>query len=218
MFIDEAGFHSQLMRGRAWSKVGTPANVKVHAQKGVNLSMIECICARGIISFTKVIPLKIGDAELIEKEFNSEVSAKKRKRNTEELKKQKPLKKGTTAYHIVKYVKTVMDVLDKNEMKGFFIVMDNCRVHHSRFVVDAIEKREYKPLFMPPYSPFLNPIEECWSKIKSGIRRNPLRKGDELTPRIAEACNTVTTKDCLQWVKHAESYWERCIQKEKGLK
>ncbi|KAG1462229.1 hypothetical protein G6F56_005559 [Rhizopus delemar] len=53
---------------------------------------------------------------------------------------------------------------------------------------------------MPPYSSFLNPIEECWSKIKSGIRRNPLKIGDELTPRIAEACNMVTTKDRLQWL------------------
>ncbi|KAI8874521.1 hypothetical protein K501DRAFT_101117 [Backusella circina FSU 941] len=72
VFIDEVGFHSQLRRGRAWSKVDTPANVKVHTQKDVNLSMIGCIYARGIISFTKVIPLKIGNAELIEKEFHSE--------------------------------------------------------------------------------------------------------------------------------------------------
>ncbi|KAI8883903.1 hypothetical protein K501DRAFT_183453 [Backusella circina FSU 941] len=71
---------------------------------------------------------------------------------------------------------------------------------------------------MPPYPPFLNPIEECWSKIRNEIKRSPLKKGDKLTPRVAEACNTVTTKDCLQWVKHAESYWERCIQKEKRLK
>lgn len=75
-------------------------NVKVHTQKGVNLSMIGCICARrGIISFTKVIPLKIGDVKLIEKKFHSEVSAKKRKYNTQEPKKQKILKKGTTVYH-----------------------------------------------------------------------------------------------------------------------
>ncbi|KAI7907732.1 uncharacterized protein BX663DRAFT_425069, partial [Cokeromyces recurvatus] len=38
--------------------------------------------------------------------------------------------------------------------KGFFIVMGNCRVHHTRFVVDAIVKQGYKPSFMPPYSPF----------------------------------------------------------------
>lgn len=52
-----------------------------------------------------------------------------------------------------------MDKLDKHGKKGFLIVMDNCRIYHSAFVVDAINKRGYKPLFMPPYSPFLNPIE-----------------------------------------------------------
>ena len=53
-----------------------------------------------------------------------------------------------------------MGVLDENEIKGVFIVMDNCRVHSSRFIVDAIKKRGYKPLFVPHYSPFLSPIEE----------------------------------------------------------
>jgi hypothetical protein len=97
------------------------------------------------------------------------------------------VKKGTTAYHIVKFVHSVMDVLDRHNKKGFYIVMDNCRIHHSQFVVDAIIQRGYKPLFMPPYSPFLNPIEECWSKIKKNIRRSPLDEHDQLTHRIAEA-------------------------------
>lgn len=62
--------------------------------------MIGCICAREIISFTKVIFLKIGDAELIEKGLHSEVSAKKKGSATlKSQKKQKPLKKGTTTYH-----------------------------------------------------------------------------------------------------------------------
>ncbi|KAG0737799.1 hypothetical protein G6F57_011932 [Rhizopus arrhizus] len=112
----------------------------------------------------------------------------------------------------------VMDILDEHDMKGMFIVMDNCRIHHSRFVADTINNRGYKPLFMPPYSPFLNLIEECWSKIKKNIRRNPLDKVDHLTPRIAEACNLITKSDCRGWIRHAETYWERCLQKEKGLK
>ena len=101
---------------------------------------------------------------------------------------------------------------------SLFIVMDNCRIHHSRFVVDLIHSSGYKPLFMPPYSPFLNPIEECWSKIKQNIRRNPLKKGDELTPRIAEACKTVTVEYCQGWIRHAETYWDRYLNKEIGLK
>ncbi|KAG2190644.1 hypothetical protein INT47_007229, partial [Mucor saturninus] len=52
-----------------------------------------------------------------------------------------------------------------------------------------------KPLFMPPYSPFLNPIEEYWSKIKKHIKRNPLSTLDTLTPRIKAACETITTED-----------------------
>jgi transposase len=214
VFVDEAGFHSQMMRGRAWSKKGDPALVKVHTQKGVNISIVGCISPFGTICFSKVEPLKKSDAAKIEKEFPEASPSKKRKAESKPIQ----LKKGTTAYHIVKFMESVMDILDKHNKKGMFIVMDNCRIHHSRFVVDAINKRGYKPLFMPPYSPFLNPIEECWSKIKKNIKRNPLDKSDTLTPRIAEACKQVTVTDCQGWIRHAETYWDRCIQKENGLK
>lgn len=218
IFVDEAGFHSQLMRSRAWSKVGDPAIVKVHTQKGVNISIVGCISSFGTVCFSKVEPLKKSDAALIEKEFPGSSPSKKRKAGSKSESKPIQLKKGTTAYHIVKFMESVMDILDKHNKKGMFIVMDNCRVHHSRFVVDAINQRSYKPLFMPPYSPFLNPIEECWSKIKKNIRRNPLNKSDMLTPRIAEACKQVTVADCQGWIRHAESYWDRCIEREVGLK
>lgn len=157
VFIDEAGFNSHMIRGRAWSKVGEPASVKVHTRRGLNLSLVGCISPFGTINFSKVEPLVESDAEKIEREFAEKPNSKKRKANTQEASKPKPLKKGTTAYHIVKFMEAVMDVLDKHNKKGLFIVMDNCRIHHSHFVVDAINKRGYKPLFMPPYSPFLNP-------------------------------------------------------------
>ncbi|ORE00990.1 hypothetical protein BCV72DRAFT_258995 [Rhizopus microsporus var. microsporus] len=181
VFIDETGFHSQLMRSRAWSKAGNPVIVKVHTQKGVNISIVGCSSPFGTICFSK-------------------------------------LKKGTSAYHIVKFMKSVMDILDKHSKKGMFNVMDNCKIQHSYFVVDVTNKRGYKTLFMPPYSPFLNPIEGCWFKIKKNIRRSPLDKSNMLTPRIAEACKQVTVTNCQGWIRHAESHWDRCIQKEMGLK
>lgn len=70
--------------------------------------------------------------------------------------------------------------------------MDNCKTHYAHFVVKAIHAHRYKPLFLPPYLSFLNPIEECWAKIKTNTR-NPLKKGDELTPRIAETCRSLTS-------------------------
>lgn len=206
------------MRSRAWSKVGNPAIVKVHTQKGVNISIVGCISPFGTICFSEVEPLKKSDAALIEKEFPESSPSKKRKAGTKSESKPIQLKKGTTAYHIVKFMESVMDILDKHNKKGMFIVMDNCRIHHSRFVIDAINQRGYKPLFIPPYSPFLNPIEECWSKIKKSIRRNPLDKSDMLTPRIGEACKQVTVADCQGWIRHTETYWDRCIEREVGLK
>jgi hypothetical protein len=160
VFIDEAGFHTQMMRSRAWSKKGDPANVEVHARRGANVTIVGCISPFGTINFSKVEPLQRADMEKLEEEFQ-EPKGKKRKGDTLESSKPKALKKGTTAYHIVKFIEAVMDVLDKHNKKDMFIVMDNCRIHHSAFVVDAINKRGYKPLFIPPYSPFLNPIEEC---------------------------------------------------------
>lgn len=60
-------------------------------------------------------------------------------------------------------------------------------------------------------------IEECWSKIKSNIKRSPLDKADNLTSRLPGACGSVTAQDCQGWVRHAETFWDRCINKELGL-
>lgn len=162
--------------------------------------------------------MKKSDAALIEKEFGQHESKKRKAKSQSVGETSKKLPKGTTAYHIVRFMDSVMDILDKHNKKGMFIVLDNCRIHHSAFVVEAINKRGYKPLFMPPYSPFLNPIEECWSKIKQHIKRNPLDETDTLTPRITEAISKVTIDDCKGWVRHAETFWDRCLDKELRLK
>jgi transposase len=77
-----------------------------------------------------------------------------------------------------------MDILDRHNKHGLYIVMDNCRIHHSVFAVDAINKKDYRPLFMPPYSSFLNLIGERWFTVKKSIKRNTLEKYDRLSDRI----------------------------------
>jgi hypothetical protein len=75
------------------------------------------------INFSKVEPFKRSDAEKIEKEFNQQHMSKKQKASTQDENKSKQLKKGTAAYRIVKFVEAVMDVLDRHDKKGFFIVI-----------------------------------------------------------------------------------------------
>ncbi|KAI8880950.1 hypothetical protein K501DRAFT_190068, partial [Backusella circina FSU 941] len=50
------------------------------------------------------------------------------------------------------------------------------------------------------------------------IKRNPLDKADQPTPRIASACRKVSVSDCQGWIRHSESFWDRCINKEVGLR
>lgn len=67
VFVDEAGFHTQMIRSRAWSKKkGDSAVVKVHRQKDVNISIVGCIAFFEIINFSKVEPLKKSDAAIID--------------------------------------------------------------------------------------------------------------------------------------------------------
>lgn len=91
----------------------------------------------------------------------------------------------------------MLDVMDKEGMKGYYVVMDNVRIHDNSRVPAYIEARGYKHWFLPPYSPFLNPIKEFWSKVKQHIKRHPLDSPDILTPRIMTACQTVSRRDCI---------------------
>ncbi|KAG1419106.1 hypothetical protein G6F57_023698 [Rhizopus arrhizus] len=61
-----------------------------------------------------------------------------------------------------------MDIMDTfPEMQGFHIVMDNAPIHTPSVIDPLIEKRGYIPVYLPPYSPELNPIENFWSTVKS---------------------------------------------------
>ena len=110
-----------------------------------------------------------------------------------------------------------MDCLDRNGLHGYYLVMDNAPIHKPIAIRALIEERGYKCVYLPPYSPFLNPIEEFWSKVKSGIKRNPLDTGDLLTPRIMESVTNVTLQDCRGWIRHSVSFFPRCIAMEKML-
>ena len=56
--------------------------------------------------------------------------------------------------------------------KNSVLVMDNAQIHHDEFLVSFIESIGCKILFLPPYSPDLNPIETAFSSIKSWLKKN----------------------------------------------
>ncbi|CAG8796814.1 7312_t:CDS:2, partial [Cetraspora pellucida] len=91
---------------------------------------------------------------------------------------------------------------------GKFLVMDNVRFHRTDVIKEAIENTIHEIFYLPPYSPFLNPIENCFSKVKNSVARIHLRNRETILGRINDAFNIVTEEDCKGWIRHTSSYFQ----------
>lgn len=65
-----------------------------------------------------------------------------------------------------------------------------------------IEETQASVLFLPPYCPELNPIENIWAKIKSFIKKKVISTTDDLYQAITEALETITPDDAQNSVLH----------------
>ncbi|MCI0557236.1 MAG: IS630 family transposase [Nitrososphaera sp.] len=86
--------------------------------------------------------------------------------------------------------------------RGDVVIMDNLPAHKVSGVVDLIQARGAEVLFLPPYSPDLNPIELCWSKVKSALRQVKARTRDALIDALAQALRSVSLTDIVHWFAH----------------
>lgn len=113
-------------------------------------------------------------------------------------------KGGTVIGHYFNFLSSTMDVLDRHEeFKGNYIVMDNAPIHLHDDIRKHIENRGYRCLYLPAYSPELNPIEQFWSVCKSKLKREQLLEEEILTNRIQMACNQVLVSDLKGFCKYS---------------
>jgi transposase len=79
--------------------------------------------------------------------------------------------------------------------------MDNLSPHKVESVCELIEKRGAKVLYLPPYSPDLNPIEKAWSKLKQLLRSSKARSKEALDQAITELLPCITSQDAQAWFR-----------------
>lgn len=89
---------------------------------------------------------------------------------------------------------------------GACVVMDNLPAHKAIKVRELIESTGAKVIFLSPYSPDFNPIENCWSKIKEYLRTMESRTAEDLNQSISEAIERVTNEDIIGWFTHCCYY------------
>jgi transposase len=86
--------------------------------------------------------------------------------------------------------------------EGQVVVMDKLGAHRTKKVRELIEGRGAELVFLPSYSPDLNPIEEAFSKMKAILRKAGARTKETLLEAMAEALCAVTPEDAAGWFRH----------------
>ncbi|CAM4714342.1 unnamed protein product [Leuciscus chuanchicus] len=186
VFVDEAGFNLAKGRRRGRNIIGHRATVDVPGQRGANITMCAAISERGVATH---IP-SLGPY------------------NTQKL------------LNFLDHLYT--DLIPENErgeegpqLPHYVIVWDNVNFHrgprirtwfttHPRMLME----------FLPPYSPFLNPIEEFFSAWRWRVYEHQAQDQRALLHAMDAACEDITGDQCRGWLRHSRRFFPRCIARE----
>jgi len=93
----------------------------------------------------------------------------------------------------------VSECLVPTLQEGDIVIMDNLTSHKVKGIADLIQAAGAEVVYLPPYSPDLNPIEMMWSKIKAHLRKTKARTKESLDAAIGKALDLVSKADIAGW-------------------
>jgi transposase len=97
----------------------------------------------------------------------------------------------------------VEQILAPTLAPGDIVIMDNLSSHKVAGVREAIEARGARALYLPPYSPDLNPIEQSFAKFKALIRKAATRSREALWNAIGQFLGRFTPQECANYFRNA---------------
>ena len=113
--------------------------------------------------------------------------------------------------NFLSFVEGLLDRMQPWPLLNSVLIMDNAAIHRVEGVREMVEARGSRLVYLPAYSPDLNPIEEAFSSIKAWLRGNRDYvlgeiEGDSVDPYrvIWEVIHSVTPDDAYGWFQHSE--------------
>ena len=85
---------------------------------------------------------------------------------------------------------------------GAVVVMDNLSAHKVKGIQESIEASGASVIYLSPYSPDFNPIENCWSKLKEYLRSVGARNRNILETAVTQGLEIISLKDIRNWFAH----------------
>lgn len=97
----------------------------------------------------------------------------------------------------------VREVLVPELTPGTVVILDNLATHRNREAAEALREHGCWFLYLPPYSPDLNPIEQAFSKLKAHLRKMGARTFTDLFRALGEICKMFSQEECWNYFKAA---------------
>jgi transposase len=123
----------------------------------------------------------------------------------------------TRAYNTETFLASLQQVFEhlaQSEVQNAIFVMDNLSVHKTQAVRQSFTEHGHQTLYLPPYSPFLNPIENMFSKWKTEVRARRPSNESELLTFIENGRDLITGADCEAYYRHMMGFLRRCLNRE----
>ena len=120
-------------------------------------------------------------------------------------------KKGTNANDFRLFILNLV----KKIPFGSVLILDNAKIHHATQVQDLwdmIKKAyEIEVIYLPPYSPFLNPIELAFNDIKIGVKSSQFYTKEELIQIIHNQISQITPQKAKNFFSHTKKFWNQSL-------
>ena len=115
------------------------------------------------------------------------------------------MKNAVTGDDFRRFVQGLLPRMNKWPLPNSVLVVDNASIHWVDGIREMVEEHGARLVYLPAYSPDLNPIELAFSTIKAWLRENRDRintEGGEIYNALWEAVHSVTQEDARGWYKH----------------
>ena len=185
-YVDEAGFNLAKRRRRGRNVIGKRATVTVPGQRGANITLCAAISNNGaLLNKCEIGPYNTDRLLLFLEDLHQRLVPE--------------VERGHVGDHLSTYV----------------ITWDNVAFHHSRAVTAWFDAHpRMMSLFLAPYSPFLNPIEDFFSAWRWKIFDHRPHYQMSLLDAMDAACQDITAEHCQGWIRHAKRFFPRCLARE----
>lgn len=197
VFVDEAAVAGNMRRNHAWAPAGRVAHIKIPQMHARTRSILAAISYSGIVEVCTKVNTGQGG--------------------------------GTKSKDFFAFLHLVLHRHDERGLKdkGWNIVCDNAPIHTALYIRNMVSERGYRFILLPHYSPFLNPIEEFFSKVKLLFRHvdnsdryhesSAQSQNDDIDERLKRAVASCTISDYASWVNHSIKFFDRCLALEHNL-